>query len=163
MKDFLDKLSSYNLFNYLLPGIVFVVLSEELTHYSLVQDDIVIGVFLYYFVGLVISRVGSLAIEPLLKRVSFLQFAEYEKFVTACKGDEKIELLSEVNNTYRTLISSFLLLLLLKVYEQVEGRVPVLEDWRAIVVAVPLTVMFLFAYRKQTSYITKRVRIQADQ
>jgi hypothetical protein len=56
---------------------VFVVLSEALTQYSLVQDDIVIGVFLYYFVGLVISRFGSLAIEPMLKRVSFLQFAEY--------------------------------------------------------------------------------------
>jgi hypothetical protein len=90
MKEFLDKLSSYNLFNYLLPGIVFVVLSEALTQYSLVQDDIVIGIFLYYFVGLVISRFGSLAIEPMLKRVSFLQFAEYKEFVAACKEDEKI-------------------------------------------------------------------------
>jgi hypothetical protein len=142
---------------------VFVVLSEALTQYSLVQDDIVTGVFLYYFVGLVISRFGSLAIEPMLKRVSFLQFAEYKEFVAACKEDEKIELLSEVNNTYRTLSSLFLLLLLLKLYEWVEGRVPVLKDWGAIVLAVLLTIMFLLAYRKQTNYIRKRVTIQADE
>jgi hypothetical protein len=65
MKEILDKLSSYNLFNYLLPGIIFVVLASEITRYSFIHDDIVIGAFLYYFIGLVISRFGSLAIEPL--------------------------------------------------------------------------------------------------
>ena len=158
MKDFLSKLSSYNLFNYLLPGIIFVVLSRELTHYSLIQNDIVIGVFLYYFVGLVISRFGSLAIEPLLRRLSFLRFAGYKDFIAASKKDEKIELLSEVNNTYRTLCSLFILLFLLKLYEQIESRLPILKDWSVIVLVALLLVMFLFSYRKQTNYITKRIK-----
>ena len=29
MKDLLDKLSSYNIFNYLLPGVVFVAISHR--------------------------------------------------------------------------------------------------------------------------------------
>jgi len=103
MKDILSKLSSYNLFNYLLPGIIFVVLATKVTHYSFIQQDILIGAFLYYFIGLVISRLGSLVIEPLLKCLLFLQFADYKDFLAASKKDEKIELLSEVNNTYRTL------------------------------------------------------------
>ena len=75
MKEILDKLSSYNLFNYLLPGVLFVVIASKVTRYGFIQDDIVIGVFLYYFIGMVISRFGSLVIEPLLNvsRFSSLQ------------------------------------------------------------------------------------------
>ena len=84
-KEILDKLSSYNLFNYLLPGIIFVVVASNVTHYDFIQDDIVIGVFLYYFIGLVISRFGSLVIEPILKHFSFIQFADYKDFIAASK------------------------------------------------------------------------------
>lgn len=162
MKEILSKLSSYNLFNYLLPGIIFGVLASEVTHYSFIQQDIVIGLFLYYFIGLVVSRFGSLVIEPLLKRLSFLQFADYKDFVAASKKDEKLELLSEVNNTYRTLCSLFILLLSLKLYEQIQFRFPFLKEWDGIIIVVLLLVIFLFSYRKQTSYITKRIKISGE-
>lgn len=158
MKDFLSKLSSYNLFNYLLPGIIFVVLAKELCNYSFVQQDIVLGVFLYYFIGLIISRFGSLVIEPILKYISFLRFAEYKDFVAASKKDEKIELLSEVNNTYRTLCSLFLLLGFLKIYGIIENKYTALKDWNSVILIFLLLVMFLFSYRKQTKYITKRIQ-----
>ena len=70
MKDLLEKLSSYNIFNYLLPGIVFVALADALTSFHFVQQDIVIGVFVYYFIGLIISRLGSIVIEPILSKRS---------------------------------------------------------------------------------------------
>ena len=159
MKDLLSKISSYNLFNYLFPGIIFVILASEFTHYSFIHKDIVIGLFLYYFIGLVVSRFGSLVIEPLLKYLSFLQFSEYKDFVAASKKDEKIELLSEVNNTYRTICSLFILLFLLKLYEKIEGIYPDLKEWNIIILVVLLLAMFLFSYRKQTSYITKRIEV----
>ena len=158
MKEILSKLSSYNLFNYLLPGVIFVAAASKFTHYSFVQHDIIIGLFLYYFIGFVISRFGSIAIEPFLRRLSFLRFADYKDFVAASKKDEKLELLSEVNNTYRTLCSLFALLLLLKVYERIEDRFSALKDWSGIILVVLLLVMFLFAYRKQTLYIIKRIK-----
>lgn len=158
MKDILSKLSSYNLFNYLLPGIIFVIAASKFTRYSFVQQDIIIGLFLYYFIGLVISRFGSLAIEPSLRRLSFLKFAEYKDFVVASKKDEKLELLSEVNNTYRTLCSLFALLLLLRLYERIEDVFSGLKDWNGVILLVLLLVMFLFAYRKQTIYIIKRIK-----
>jgi hypothetical protein len=124
VKELLEKLSSYNLFNYLLPGIVFVVLAARVTRYSFIQQDIVIGAFVYYFIGLVISRVGSLVIEPLLKRTSFVKFADYSHFVAASKADTRIEVLSEANNSYRTLCATFLVLLLLKGYERITTTYP---------------------------------------
>jgi hypothetical protein len=157
MKDLLSKLSSYNLFNYLLPGIIFAVLASEFTHYSFIQQDIIIGLFLYYFIGLSVSRFGSLTIEPLLKRLSFLKFSDYKDFIVASKKDEKLELLSEVNNTYRTLCSLFTLLLLLKLYEVVETKLPFLAKWNVLILLLVLLIIFLLSYRKQTEYITKRV------
>lgn len=157
MKDLLEKLTSYNLFNYLLPGIVFVVLAGLMTHYSFVQQDIFIGFFVYYFIGLVISRFGSLVIKPFLEWCSFLRFAEYSDFVLASKADEKLDALSEVNNMYRTLSSLFILLCLLKIYELVETSIPGLKEWGGVAIVALLLILFLVAYRKQTAYITKRI------
>jgi hypothetical protein len=159
MNEILSKLSSYNLFNYLLPGVLFVVLSSKLTHFSFIQQDIVTGAFLYYFIGLVISRFGSLVVEPLLKWVSFLQFVDYRDFTVASQKDAKLELLSEINNTYRTLCSLFILLLLLRLYEKLEGRFAILKEWSLIVLAALLLITFLLSYRKQTNYITRRTKI----
>jgi len=146
------------LFNHLLPGIIFAVLAGEIIHYPIVQRDILTKAFLYYFLGLVVSRFGSLVIEPLLKRLSFVRFGDYKDFIAASKKDAQLEVLSEANNTYRTLSSLFSLLLMLKVYVKIEGRFPFLREWDATILAVLLLVMFLFSYRKQTSYITKRIK-----
>ena len=158
MKELLSKLSSYNIFNYLLPGVVFVAISPLASGYSFVQDNLLIGAFLYYFVGLVISRVGSLVIEPTLKKLGVLRFADYSDFVAASKKDEKLEVLSEVNNTYRTLCSMFLLLISLRLYSWLESRLPFLGEWDTVLLPALLLVMFVFSYRKQTNYITKRIK-----
>lgn len=158
MKELLDKISSYNLFNYLFPGILFAVLSRVITSYSFLQENLIIAVFVYYFLGMVISRIGSLVIEPVLKKLSFLKFADYKDFIEASKKDSKIELLSEINNVYRTLCSLFILLLLLRVYELIESRLLILKTVNSYILAILLLVIFLFSYRKQTNYITKRIK-----
>lgn len=158
MKELLDKISSYNLFNYLFPGILFAVLSKEITTYSFLQENLIIGGFVYYFIGLVVSRIGSLIIEPILRKLSFLKFADYKDFISALQKDSKIELLSEINNMYRTLTSLFILLILLKVYELIESNLPILKDWNSYILLALLLFMFLFSYRKQTTYIIKRIK-----
>jgi hypothetical protein len=158
MNELLDKISSYNVFNYMFPGVVLAVLASTIIGRPLVQHDLVTGAFLYYFLGMAVSRFGSLIIEPLLKGLGFVKFANYKDFVVVSQKDAKLEVLSEVNNTYRTLTALFSLLLLLKLYVKLEAKFPVLKAWDATILAVLLLVMFLASYRKQTSYITKRIR-----
>lgn len=157
MKELLDKLSSYNMFNYLFPGVLFAAIGDRLTSYSLLLDDIIIGVFVNYFFGLVISRIGSLLLEPLFKRVHILRFAPYADYVGASKIDNKIELLSEVNNMYRTLSSVFVCLLLLRFFEFLEKPFPVISDYSLTIAIFLLALLFIFSYRKQTEYITARI------
>jgi len=160
MDKLLEKLTSYNLFNYLLPGIIFSVLLEKTTSYSIIHKDIMIEAFLAYFIGLVISRISSIMIEPLLKSISFVKFAEYKDFVLASKSDKKIELLSESNNMYRVFISIFFILLIIVLYERFLESVFV--GYTSYIIIIGLLILFLFSYRKQTSYITKRIEIFKD-
>ena len=41
-KELIDKLTSYNLFNYLLPGVIFSYLAERFVGYSIIRGNIVI-------------------------------------------------------------------------------------------------------------------------
>jgi hypothetical protein len=157
MKELFDKLSSYNIFNYLLPGAIFSVMLSKMSSFNLVQEDILTGAFFYYFIGLVISRIGSLIIEPLLKKVKFLKFSEYKKYVEVSKTDPKIEILSEANNMFRTFTSLFLLIFLAKLYECTFKKLPIFANNENIIVVLILLFLFLFSYRKQTKFINKRV------
>ena len=154
MKELLDKLSSYNLFNYLLPGAIFVASAQRISNHSFKDENIVVQLFLVYFIGMVISRVGSLTIEPALKKVKFIKFAPYKEFVGASLKDPKIDILSEQNNTYRTLCAVFLSLGILKLYDLAVLSWP--RTTRTVVL-VGLFGLFAFAYRKQTEYVRKRI------
>ena len=157
MKEIIDKITSYNLFNYLLPGVLFAVIAEKLTPFNFIQENIIIGAFVYYFIGLVISRVGSLIIEPFLKKISFLKFAPYPDFVSTAKDDQKLEVLSEANNMYRTFSALFASLLILKFYSIIEIKFLAIKTYNPYILIVLLLIMFLCAYRKQTKYITGRI------
>lgn len=158
MKELLDKLSSYNIFNNLLPGVLFAMFVDALTSLTVLQKEIIVGAFVYYFFGLVVSRVGSLFVEPLLQKLSLVSFAPYEDFVRAAKADPKIELLSEANNTFRTLCSLMVCVGAVALYDRAGVRWSWLESAAPLVLIVGLFVLFLLAYRKQTAYITKRIK-----
>lgn len=156
MDGLFDKISSYNIFNYLFPGVLFAVIVDALTDYHLIQENIIIGLFVYYLIGLVISRIGSLIIEPALKKVRFIKFADYGDYVKASEDDPKLDVLSETNNMYRTLCALLSVLLIIALFDQWNY----LQTWNTenyLYIIFALLFMFLFSYRKQTAYIYKRI------
>lgn len=155
MKEILDKITSYNLFNYLLPGILFVFGLNFFTQYSLVQENLVFGIFLYYFVGLVISRFGSVVIEPLLRM--FVKFSKHDDYISASKNDPKIEILLLENNMHRTFIAMLFLFLFVKFYEYLSTNFQILNTNFLLILVILLIILFIFSYRKQVGYIKSRV------
>lgn len=158
LSDLLDKLTSYNLLNYLLPGAVFAYFAANNLQIKLVPNDLVTAAFVYYFLGSVISRFGSLVFEPLLKTFRIVKFEPYEAYLTASDKDKKIEVLVEAANMYRTLFSAMLLLLLLATYKKAEAFSPFLAEWSNLIGGCAMALIFLFAFRKQTNFITNRIR-----
>jgi hypothetical protein len=159
MNDLISKISSYNLFNNLLPGVIFVALSKSLTKYDFVQKDIIIGLFLYYFIGLIISRIGSLIIEPILKFFKIIKYSTHEDYIIASKSDDFINKLLESNNMYRTISSLFVCLSFLKIFDLVSNKYPFFNNFASEFLVIGLLILFIFSYRKQTQLIKKRVDV----
>ena len=133
-------------------------LGERLTSFSLIQRSWIVGIVLYYFIGLVISRVGSLIVKPVLERIGFVKEAPYEDYVEASASDSRIGILSAQNNLFRTLCAMVIMLMGLKIGEKVMGILPWGADAYDSIVLVSLFMLFLFSYRKQAQDVVRRVR-----
>jgi len=88
METLLSLLSTYELFNNIFPGIIFSYFLS-LQNYNIIPNkmDIYEKLFLYYFIGLIISRIGSLFLEPLFRKLEIIKFADYTKFLKAEEKD----------------------------------------------------------------------------
>ncbi len=167
LKQIVDKISSYNIFNNLYPGVIFCYLLKAILGINIISDNWFENLILFYFIGMVISRIGSVIIEPIMKKIrikkkSLLQFAPYSDYERASKEDPLVATLSETNNTYRTLLSCFICTFVFKICDVInnvciENKFTFFQenqDWIALVL---LIILFGFSYVKQTSYVRKRV------
>lgn len=158
MEKFLDKISSYNILNNLLPGAIICYMLKIFMDINILQDGIVENLFIYYFAGMIISRIGSVIVESICKKIKLVVFAPYDEFVRASLIDDKVNILSETNNTYRTMLSMCLMLLIVKAYIFIANHVKWLSDYTVIIILFSLFILFLYSYKKQTGYILKRVK-----
>lgn len=151
------KISNYNILNNLIPGTILCVVFKYLVGYDFMSVGTLELIVICYFAGMINSRVGSLIMEPLLKKVKWVIFRDHHTFVEAEQKDKKINSLVEVNNMYRSMISVTFTALLVKLY-----YVGVEQHWdfgnvSEWVLLVAILVLFGFAYKKQTKYIVSRI------
>lgn len=162
MNEILSKISSYNLLNYLLPGAVFSVVAEL---FGLVPApaEIIEKLIWFYFIGMVISRLGSLVLEPLLKKIAFVKYSDYADYLNACQADGKLEVMVEASNTYRTLASAFAALVLCFCWISLADYFAVSTNAQGGLAVLLLFILFVVSFQKQASFITKRVERIRDQ
>lgn len=157
MNSVIEKLGSYQLITNLLPGAFFGLAIKYFFNINLPIENIGEGIVVYYFIGLFISRIGSLVTEPILKKMHFINCSDYGDFVKAVKIDPKIDILSEMNNYLRSLLTCVLLLPIIKLTQVLSSRWLWLSvNWKWILIVV-FFVVSLLSYLKQSSYVRKRV------
>ncbi len=155
MSDILAKISSYNLFNNLVPGAIISALLSILGIYHIESLSIVADLVVYYFLGMIVSRVGSIIVDPILRFVRLLPKRNYPAFIDASAKDEKIQVLLETSNMYRTIFA--LLVVVLAAYN-LQSFGTALSAGTAVNVGLfALVALFLVSYLKQNFFITKRV------
>ena len=153
-----EKISEYNLFNYLLPGSVFLVSWRYVSGAVPFENSILLFLISAYFLGMVLSRIGSLVIEPVLLWARFVRFCDYGEFVRAEVMDPKLTTLSQENNTYRSMTAVFCVLLLAKAALLVRPQFALWDRAAGWGCLVALLVLFACSHRKQCRYIVKRVK-----
>lgn len=157
MSNIIEKLGSYQILTNLLPGSFFGLALKFFFGLSLPTQNIGEDIVVYYFMGLIINRMGSLVVEPVLKRSRFIRHAPYFDFVRAENADSKIDTLSEMNNYIRSLLTCVLLLPVMWILQALSLKwLWFSMNWKWTTIAF-LIVLFLLSYRKQTGYVHKRV------
>ena len=155
MDSLLSLLNEYELFNNIFPGIIFLYFSNLQNYIPILNKiDIYEKLFLYYFIGLIISRISSLFLEPLFKKLEIIKFADYSKFLKAEEKDSKIHMLVLVNNMYRSFCVVFLFSFFWLIYKNDFLFSTLLPR---LLIILFLFFLFVYSYKKQTEYIKKRV------
>lgn len=142
------------------------------TDYKLDIGNLWENIFIYYFWGLVIGRIGSLLIENLLLKVkirnkksklkeNYIERVPYKEYIKASEKISFIKILNETNNMYRTMISVSSVLII-KLYEILSihfinlfGQIGMPLE---ILLLLTGMILFIVSYKKQTDYIRKRVQ-----
>jgi hypothetical protein len=154
MEKIFDKLSSYNLFNNLLPGLIFLIFIKYLFDLTFINNENLLYILVTaYFAGLAFSRIGSIIVEPILKKVKFIELSDYKDFILATKNDTKIEILLEVANMFRAIVVVVAFVIGFTIYV---NSVPYF--WIILCAEIFILAIFLFSYKKQVRYIFNRVK-----
>lgn len=163
MSNFIEKMGSYQIMTNLLPGVFFGMTLKLLLGIAMPVENIGEEIMVYYFIGFIINRISSLIVKPVLKKCKFIHEASYPDYSKAAKIDSKIDVLSETNNYFRALLTSSLLLIAIQMIRITIWKIGwISSNWKWISM-ISLVILFLFAYKKQTNFICKRVEIANEQ
>ena len=119
MEKIISSIPVYNLLTNLIPGTVLDALLkfcvEDCDIFSLTDNIWILAVILY-FLGIINSRISSLIFEPLMKKLKIVNCVSHADFTDAELKDTsgKLTQLSRMNNEYRSYISVFAIVLILK-------------------------------------------------
>lgn len=162
-----EKITSYNLFTNLFPGVLLCFFLEKFTRFHFISDNFIEQLFVWYFIGMIISRIGSICIEPALKKLrfgkkAFISYAKYEDYFTAVEEKPFIATLSETNNLYRTMIALLLILGIAVLCDRLilDWLYSLALLWKALLGTTlfsSLILLFVISYKKQTNYVKKQV------
>ena len=158
MNKFLEYLSSYQILNNLIPGIIFLVLIDMFDLIPIDKNNIVLLFFGGYFVGMILSRLGSMIIEPLFKKCKIVEYAPYSDYMEVEHKNNRLSMLLSENNMYRTFVALFLLFLLIYLLFLIPGvKLFFFTSIGTIILTILLIVLFTLSYRKNTAYFRRQI------
>lgn len=153
MEKIVEKIEIYHFINYLLPGTIFIAILNKICRNEFLDNNIVIAVIEYYFIGLILSRIGSVILQPIFKKTKFIKYADYNKYIKASEEDNKLEILQREANQYRTYIATFIILTIIQSYTCIVNK----NFSMILILFVGLAILFTLAYKKQIKFIIDRV------
>lgn len=159
MEKIIEKLEIYQFINYIFPGVIFGTIFTKIIGENFLDNNIVIAIIEYYFIGLVLSRIGSVLIKPMLEKLKVVNFEQYEEFVKCGKKDDKVDLLQREANQYRTYIATFICLSVVEAYLCITNK----TFYEIILLFIALVIIFILSYKKQTDFVIKRINAVSNE
>ena len=159
MDKLIDKISNYHLFNNLIPGYLFLIISSYILEKNIISSNLLFTTVLAYFIGIIISRISSLIIEPLIIKIRKVEKKDYSEYVCAANKDDKIEIFNQDCNMYRSLCTLMIIEIILKICDAFNFIKFFKNDYMQIIILFCLAFMFAMSYVKQIKYICSRISV----
>ena len=165
MEKFLEKLSNYHILANLMPGIIYIVLSDRYFNTSIYNNNIAITLFLGYFIGIIVGRFSSLVVFLLVYVIKNRLFSDdskansYSDYIMASKNDEKLPILVQDNNLYRNICGALILLLLYRLSIFLMRLLNISGKAAIIILFLLIIILLVFSVLKQQYYIDQRINI----
>ena len=159
MGSFTEKLSPYDFINNLFPGVLVLAFMAWSLNLSFTADgviSIVVYFCIVYFVGIIMSRLGSLVLEPIFRKTRIAKW--HKNYYVGERNDPKIPILLRDLNMYRSLaVSSLFCCLISPVAVFITKTISCCMCLEAMLVLFIVAVIFTCSYGKQSRLIYRRV------
>lgn len=154
----LEKLDAYDLIANLVPGAALTYALHFSRFPTPAPEEWAAFLLVAFVAGVTTNRLGSLVLDPVLRRLRFLNRKNYPLFVASEKVDQKLETLVANHGLYRTFFMAGLIYLSLLAVSSMFPAIATADQ--AVFVAFVLVGMaiFLFAFRKEDQYIHDRIQ-----
>jgi hypothetical protein len=153
----LNNLTAYDILNALVPGSLVAFAITSSTVFNLFSDQQAVSLVLLFGYGLVMSRIGSVLMEPIFLKIGIIARPNsYEEFIEAAKTDSRIDRLVEVSNMHRTICASTLTFMGIFVWCYFLEKTNT-SFWSLFLAALAVLILFTFSWRKQEMFIVKRI------
>lgn len=144
-----NKLSAYQLLSLMLPGASLLgILKFIFTIDIKVDENMWWFLLASYVVGIILSRMGSLLIEEVFKKIGFIEGYNVGNYIVKRKEDDMVETILTFANLYRSFSALSILLIIVT---KVKGY-GFCEYWHYYLLEVLLFLLFSFSFCKQYYY-----------
>ena len=144
-----NKLSAYQLLSLMLPGASLLgTLKFIFTIDIKVNENIWWFLLASYVVGIILSRIGSLLIEEVFKKMGFIKGYNVGNYIAKRKEDDMVETLLSFANLYRSFCALSILMIIVTM---VKGY-GFCDYWHYFLLEVLLLLLFAFSFCKQYNY-----------
>lgn len=158
MDKIIDKISSYHIFNYIIPGYIFILICDKYFNIKICDSNAVNNIISAYIVGLIIGRISSIFIENRLYHIFKIKNESYENYIKAEEKNDKLKVILQDRNMYRNLFTTFLLLLLIKILIFFNLFSIFNHDIGIVIILVVIVIIFAISFKKQSIYAISRIK-----
>lgn len=149
-----NRLSSYQILAILLPGASLLGYMKFYLSIEIKVDENVWWFLLSsYVTGVILSRIGSVVIEGIMKKFSYIKKYDVQRYLIKRKDDDLVETLLSFANLYRSFSAVFLVLPIISI---LCGYNP-FKYYLIYFLYIMLLILFINSFYKQYKYFCNAV------
>ena len=153
VKSITDKLSTYQFSNFIYPGAVFLGILKFKGVKIPMLDNVWWLLLASYFLGMVISRFGSIVIEWISVKATLITKYDIKAYAKHLKADSFTGIILELANIYRTLCAMGLILMVCTIIGY-NGA----DKCCMILLEIMFVILFWMSFIKQYHYLLNKLK-----